>query len=106
MLEPSPVEERIRAALREVIDPEVGMNVVDLGLIYGIEVAENHVRVSMTMTTPACPMGSYLTDRVREVVQQAWPEAGDVEVDLVWDPPWDPHMMSDHARRHFGWSDE
>ncbi len=102
----SPIEESVRAALREVIDPEVGMNVVDLGLIYGIEVTENHARVTMTMTTPACPMGSYLTDRVREVAQQALPEAGDVEVDLVWDPPWSPHMMSEHAKKHFGWSDE
>lgn len=106
MSETSPVEENIRAALKEVIDPEVGMNVVDLGLIYRIEAKENHVRVTMTMTTPACPMGSYLTDRVREVVQQTLPEAGDIEVDLVWDPPWGPHLMSDHARKHFGWSDE
>ena len=106
MSEIRPVEENIRTALREVIDPEVGMNVVDLGLIYGIEVTEKRVRVTMTMTTPACPMGSYLTDRVTEAVQRAVPEAGDVEVDLVWDPPWGPHMMSDRARKHFGWSDE
>jgi metal-sulfur cluster biosynthetic enzyme len=103
MSESSP-EEIIRAALREVIDPEVGMNVVDLGLIYGIEAAENHAHITMTMTTPACPMGSYLTDSVREAAQRVLPEAGDIKVDLVWDPPWSPRMMSDHARKHFGWS--
>lgn len=105
MSELSPIEESIRVALREVIDPEVGMNVVDLGLIYGIHATAQHARVIMTMTTPACPMGSYLTDRVREAAQQVVPEAGEVEVDLVWDPPWGPHMMSDYAKKHFGWSD-
>lgn len=105
MSETRPVEESIRVALRKVIDPEVGMNVVDLGLIYGIEAAEKRVRVTMTMTTPACPMGSYLTERVRETVQLVLPQAGDIEVDLVWDPPWGPHLMSDYARKHFGWSD-
>lgn len=100
----SPITERIRGALREVIDPEVGMNVVDLGLIYGIDAAGQRVNITMTMTTPACPMGSYLTDRVREAAQQAVPEAGEIRVDLVWEPHWSPEMMSDHAKRHFGWS--
>ncbi len=98
------IAERIRGALQEVIDPEVGMNVVDLGLIYGIDTADQRVNITMTMTTPACPMGSYLTDRVREAARQAVPEAGDIHVDLVWEPPWSPEMMSDRARRHFGWS--
>lgn len=100
----SPVTERIRGALREVIDPEVGMNVVDLGLIYGIDAADQRVNITMTMTTPACPMGSYLTDRVREAAQRAVPEAGEIRVGLVWEPHWSPEMMSDHAKRHFGWS--
>lgn len=98
-----PTEEDVRTALRRVIDPEVGMNVVDLGLIYGIEVAPNRVRVAMTMTTPACPMGSMITDDAREAIRDIAPDGADIVVDLVWDPPWSPERMSENARRHFGW---
>ncbi len=99
-----PTEETIRAALRSVIDPEVGMNVVDLGLVYGIEIAPNRVRVNMTMTTPACPMGSMITEDAREAIRDIVPEAAEVDVQLVWDPPWDSSMMSEHAKQRFGWS--
>ena len=68
-----PTEEAIRNALRNVIDPEVGMNVVDLGLVYGIEIAPNGVRVAMTMTTPACPMGSMITEDAREAIRDIAP---------------------------------
>ena len=99
-----PTEEAIRAALRSVIDPEVGMNVVDLGLVYGIEIAPDRVRVNMTMTTPACPMGSMITEDAREAIRDIAPEAAEVDVQLVWDPPWDSSMMSEHAKQRFGWS--
>ena len=89
-----PTEEEVRAALRSVIDPEVGMNVVDLGLVYGIEIAPDQVRVSMTMTTPACPMGSMITEDAREAIRDIAPEAAEVDVQLVWDPPWSPALMS------------
>ena len=99
-----PTEEAIRAALRSVIDPEVGMNVVDLGLVYGIEIAPDRVRVNMTMTTPACPMGAMITEDAREAIRDNAPEAAEVDVQLVWDPPWDSSMMSEHAKQRFGWS--
>ena len=99
-----PTEEAIRAALRGVIDPEVGMNVVDLGLVYGIEIAPDRVRVAMTMTTPACPMGAMITEDAREAIRDIAPEAAEVDVQLVWDPPWDSSMMSEHAKQRFGWS--
>ena len=99
-----PSEDELRDALRSVIDPEVGMNVVDLGLIYGIEISPQRVHVRMTMTTPACPMGSYITDQAREAIRAAVPGASDIDVELVWDPPWDSHMMSEQAKQHFGWS--
>lgn len=99
-----PSEEVVRDALRGVIDPEVGMNVVDLGLVYGIEIAPGRVRVSMTMTTPACPMGSMITEDAREAIRDIVPEAAEVDVQLVWDPPWSPALMSAHARQRFGWS--
>lgn len=98
-----PSEDEVRDALRNVLDPEAGMNVVDLGLVYGIEIAAAEVLVTMTMTTPACPMGDMITDNAREAVRAIVPETARVEVALVWEPPWTPAMMSEDARRHFGW---
>lgn len=96
-------EESVRDALREVNDPEVGMNIVDLGLVYDVEVSPVRVRVAMTMTSPTCPMGDYLVDSVRDAVRRAAPEVPDVEVKLVWDPPWTPERMNEDARKFFGW---
>ena len=98
-----PTEEAIRAALRSVIDPEVGMNVVDLGLVYGIEIAPNRVRIAMTMTTPACPMGSMITEDACEAIRDIAPDGAEIVVDLVWDPPWSPERITENAKRHFGW---
>ena len=98
-----PTEEAIRNALRSVIDPEVGLNVIDLGLVYGIDVAPGRVRVAMTMTTPACPMGSMITEDAREAIRDIAPDGADIVVDLVWDPPWSPARMTENAKRHFGW---
>ncbi len=96
-------EESVRDALRKVNDPEVGMNIVDLGLVYDVEVSPVRVRVTMTMTSPTCPMGDYLVDSVRDAVHRAAPEVPDVEVKLVWDPPWTPERMNEDARKFFGW---
>jgi metal-sulfur cluster biosynthetic enzyme len=95
-------EERARLALSHVIDPEVGVNIVDLGLVYSVEIGDTGVRVVMTMTTAACPLGAYLREQARRLVATFLPEAGPVTVDLVWDPPWNPSMMSDEARRILG----
>lgn len=95
-------EGEIRDALRAVIDPEIGINIVDLGLVYGIEIAGGQVRVIMTMTTPACPLGDYLADLVERVIKQQFTGVEDLAVDLVWNPPWDPAMMSEAARRQLG----
>ena len=96
-------EEAIRDALRAVNDPEVGMNIVDLGLVYGIEVSPERVHVTMTMTSPTCPMGDYLVESVRDAVRRVAPEVHDVEVELVWDPPWSAERMNEEARKFFGW---
>ena len=98
-----PSEERLREALCSVDDPEVGMNIVDLGLVYRIDIAPDRVRVELTMTTPACPMGELITDNARRAVCAAVPEGVAVDVALVWEPPWTPDMMSDSARQTFGW---
>ena len=98
-----PTEARVREALRSVDDPEVGMNIVDLGLVYGIHIAPDRVRVELTMTTPACPLGELITDNARRAVGAALPQNVAVDVVLVWDPPWTPDRMSESARQTFGW---
>lgn len=84
-------------ALRAVIDPELGINVVDLGLVYGIASDEGGVRVRMTMTSPACPMTEMIEDDVRAALAPL-SGAAPVTVEWVWEPPWDPSMMSGAAR--------
>src|SRR3989304_1195877 len=89
----------IREALHHVVDPEIGVNIVDLGLVYRIEVEGRRARITMTMTSPTCPLGGYLKDFVTSAVRQHVPDVVDVDVNLAWEPPWDPAMMSDEARR-------
>jgi len=98
-----PADDAILDALRGVIDPEAGMNIVDLGLVYGVDVHEQAVRVEMTMTTAACPMTDLIVEEVRDAVIAATPSGTRVEVALVWDPPWTPERMTGIAREHFGW---
>ncbi|MFP5504936.1 MAG: metal-sulfur cluster assembly factor [Gammaproteobacteria bacterium] len=98
-----PDSEAVEAALRTVNDPEVGINVVDLGLVYAVDVAPGRVSVDLTMTTPACPLGGMILDDARRALEAATPDGTRIEVRLVWDPPWGPERMSDAARRHLGW---
>jgi len=87
----------VRDALKQVIDPELGVNIVDLGLVYRIELSGTHVRIDMTMTSAACPLGDFLKELVESTLNAA---VGPVDVDVVfvWDPPWTPDMMSETAR--------
>jgi metal-sulfur cluster biosynthetic enzyme len=88
-------------ALREVVDPELGINLVDLGLIYGVEIDEGQVQVDMTLTTPGCPMHSY-------IARQAWmavndlPGVAETSVRVVWEPRWTPDRLSPAARAQLG----
>jgi len=91
-------------ALRGVEDPEAGMSIVDLGLVYGVEVAPGRVRVRMTMTSPACPAAPYLVDESTAAIRAQAPADTDVQVELVWDPPWTPERMSAEAQSRFGWT--
>jgi metal-sulfur cluster biosynthetic enzyme len=97
-------EADVTQALKTVEDPEAGMNIVDLGLVYGISVEPGRVRVEMTMTSPACPVGAYLVDESAAAIRAIAPEGTDVQVDLVWEPPWTPERMSAEAQSRFGWS--
>lgn len=95
-------EARVLDALRQVVDPELGVNIVDLGLVYGSEIRDGVVHVKMTMTTPACPMEELLMEMVHSAILGAIPDARSVEVDLVWEPQWKPDMMSDAAKSQLG----
>ncbi|HEX6319298.1 MAG TPA: metal-sulfur cluster assembly factor [Burkholderiales bacterium] len=97
-------EDDVTQALKTVEDPEAGMNIVDLGLVYGIAVEPGRVRVEMTMTSPACPVGAYLVDESAAAIRAVAPAGTDVQVDLVWEPPWTPERMSPEAQSRFGWS--
>jgi len=101
---PLPDADSVREALRQVDDPEVGMNIVDLGLVYEVTVAEDRVRVDMTMTTAACPMADMLAAQAQRAVAVIVPAGTAVEVRLVWDPPWTPDKMTGMAKTHFGWT--
>lgn len=89
-------------ALREVLDPELGINVVDLGLVYGVEVRDGEARVTMTMTSPACPLHAYLTSAAEAAIRHRVPAIRSVTIEMVWDPPWQREMMSEAARRQLG----
>ena len=96
------IYEGVVAALREIFDPEIPVNIYDLGLIYGVDVsAEGSVMVTMTLTTPHCPVAESMPAEV-ELRVEAVPGVRDSEVNLVWDPPWDPHKMSDDAKLELG----
>jgi metal-sulfur cluster biosynthetic enzyme len=95
----------IREALRQVLDPEIGVNIVDLGLVYRIEIEATRARIAMTMTTPACPLVDYLKELVTSAIIDHVPGVNDVEIVIEWEPPWDPGMMSDDARRQLGEGD-
>lgn len=95
-------EAEVREAVRRVVDPELGVNIVDLGLVYGIDIDGARVRVVMTMTSPACPLGDYLKDAVASTIREHVRDARDVEIVLVWKPAWSPDMMSDDVRRQLG----
>ena len=93
--------EAVIAAIKEIYDPEIPVNIYDLGLIYNVEIDEGHVMVTMTLTTPHCPVAESMPAEV-ELRVGAVPGVGDAEVNLVWDPPWSPANMTDEARLELG----
>ena len=96
-------EKQVWETLKTVYDPEIPVNVVDLGLVYNVAINEETVRVDMTMTMRGCPMHSYMTHDAREKLLKI-PGVKNVEVNLVWDPPWNPTMISEEGRKALGWS--
>ncbi len=93
--------DEVIAALRQIHDPEIPVNIYDLGLIYGVEIDNGHATVTMTLTTPHCPVAESMPGEV-EIRVCAVPGIQSCDVNLVWDPPWDPGKMSDEARLEMG----
>lgn len=93
--------EAVITVLKEIYDPEIPVNIYDLGLIYGVDINDDHVIVTMTLTTPHCPVAESMPGEV-ELRVGAVPGVGSAEVNLVWDPPWDPQKMSDEAKLELG----
>jgi metal-sulfur cluster biosynthetic enzyme len=92
-----PTKDDVVEALRAVEDPELGMDIVELGLLYDVEVDGPKVKVIHTLTSMGCPVGPMIQENVDQIVR-AMPEVEDVEVELTWDPPWSPEKMSDDAK--------
>lgn len=103
-LEPTVDQEQLRDCLRQVVDPEVGVNIVALGLIYRLDISAQGVVIDMTMTSPACPLGDLIVRDVHPALNGILPPAMPREVRLVWDPPWNSSMMDAATKQHFGWA--
>lgn len=98
------MDEQVVGALRQVVDPELRVNIVDLGLVYSAEVQDGCAKVAMTLTTPGCPLAGQITDMAEAVIWREVSRVEAVEIRLVWSPPWRPAMMSDNVRDQLGWS--
>ncbi len=94
-----PKQAGVWAALKLVLDPELGISIVDLGLIYKVEVVGQRAMIEMTMTSPGCPLSVSIVDEVRLAVLKENPELSGVQVDVVWEPPWTPERLSDDAKK-------
>lgn len=100
---PTISEEMVYTALKGVIDPELGINIVDLGLIYSIDIdSAAHVSITMTLTTPGCPLHASFAQEIERVLWQSIAELSGVSVELIWDPPWNPLMISAEGRSLLG----
>jgi metal-sulfur cluster biosynthetic enzyme len=91
-------------ALRDVLDPEVGLDIVDMGLVYEVTVDSAHVEVILMTTSPTCPLAGHLAREAEVALRRSVPEALDVTVRVVRDPPWQPARMSDAAKEQLGWN--
>jgi len=99
------MQDAIRRALRLVTDPEVGVNIVDLGLVYDVVVDGDRALIRLTMTSAGCPLHAVITQQAAAAVRANLPELREVEVELVWEPAWTPAMMSPAARAALGWGE-
>ncbi|EJW11787.1 probably aromatic ring hydroxylating protein [Rhodovulum sp. PH10] len=93
----------ILRALEEVMDPELGISIVDLGLIYRADWTKEGIVVDMTTTAPTCPFGETMASEAKDVLRRRFRETPSVRVRLMWDPPWSPELMTEEGRSALGW---
>lgn len=98
-----PEVDQLREALRAVIDPEVGLDIIDLGLLYRLEYVGDALEADLTMTTPACPATTMMAGEVERILRESLPPGAECRVRVVWDPPWDPERISAAGRERLGW---
>jgi len=94
-------KEQVCEALQDCYDPEIPVNIVDLGLVYDVEVNDDQVAVKMTLTAPGCGMGTMIANDAKQKIM-ALEGVSDATVDLVWDPPWNPSMIAEEAKQRLG----
>ncbi len=94
-------EKKVWELLKQVVDPEIGLDLVNLGMIYSVKVENNNVDVKMTLTTRGCPLHASLTGQINDIIKNAG--ADKVNVELVWDPPWNPNMITEEGRKFLGY---
>jgi metal-sulfur cluster biosynthetic enzyme len=94
-------KDQVIEALKEVYDPEIPVNIVDLGLVYDVEVSDGEVAIEMTLTAQGCGMGPYIAQQAEWRVAEL-PGVEDVEVEVVWDPPWSPELITEDGKRLLG----
>jgi metal-sulfur cluster biosynthetic enzyme len=99
----APAAARVVEVLREIIDPELGLDVVSLGLVYEVEVESRNVWVKMTMTSRACPVGPQLMEGAKRAIEMGVPGVAACDVQLVWEPAWTQEMMTPEGRKAMGW---
>jgi metal-sulfur cluster biosynthetic enzyme len=100
---PAELKPQIELALAKVIDPEVALNILDVGLVYGVRVADGRVDVRMTMTSAACPVADVIVEDVEQNLDAALPQDLLIHVELIWEPEWTPARMSNAAKFIMGW---
>jgi metal-sulfur cluster biosynthetic enzyme len=100
---PDAMLQLIAEALHRVVDPEVAMSIVDVGLVYGVTVAQGRIDVLLTMTSAACPVADVIVDDVENELDRVAPPDFQIHVELVWEPPWTPARMSERAKIFMGW---
>ncbi|MCC2632222.1 MAG: hypothetical protein K0S48_108 [Ramlibacter sp.] len=93
----------VTAALERVVDPEVALNIVDVGLVYGVRVKDGRLDVDVTMTSAACPVTDVIIGDIEDELDRALPPELKLHVELVWEPPWTSERLSESARRFMGW---
>ncbi|PUA98985.1 metal-sulfur cluster biosynthetic enzyme [Acidovorax sp. 107] len=100
---PEELRQPIVAALSRVVDPEVALNVVDVGLVYGVTVAQGKLHARVTMTSAACPVTEVILEEIEAELDRDMPPELLIQVELVWEPPWSTDRLSESAKRFMGW---